>query len=331
MTNDDKTVGIVGGGQFGTALAQVIANAGRSVLLWTRSKEVCDQINQDHVNPRLPETVLSPRLHATTDPGELAHATRFLVLAVAPANLRTRASVLGDAINGSHMLLHTAATLISPHDRPVSELLLEETPALQVGTLAGPALWNDLLNNQFTSLVAASRFDAVTADARRLLSAPPVLRVYRGSDMVGVELAAALAGAYTIAVAMSDELGVGPVPRAVLITRALAEASRLGQAMGAETRTFTGLAGLGTLLVRTSSELSANSDDYRLGRRLGTGHTIEEHEYSEGAQSVLAGARLATRLGVRMPVLRTMAAVITGQMTAAQAANAVAETVALAE
>src|SRR5207237_2109848 len=121
------------------------------------------------------------------------------------------------------------------------------------------------------------------------LNAPPALRVYGSKDLAGVELASALAGAYTVALGNSDGLGMGPGPRAVLITRAVAEASRLGLAAGAEARTFAGLAGLGNLLVRASDR----SADYVFGRRLASGNVTAASTPTEGVRAALAGIDLA--------------------------------------
>lgn len=323
-----ETVGIVGAGRFGTALAQVVASAGRPVLLWSRAEEVVAGINDSHENPRLAGVRLAPLVRATGSAEELARAARFLVVAVASTDVRARARALGDVIDGRHLVVHAIGALASPGDVRVSEVLLEETPAIRVGALAGPALWRDLAAGRFASMVIASRFDEVTAEARRLLGAPPLLRVYRGGDLIGVELASALSGAYTVAVGMSDALGVGPGPRAVLVTRALAEASRLGQAAGAEARTFTGLAGLGSLLVRSSAESGEHSRDYRLGGQLGRGEPVAEADYTEGVRAILTGVRLAERLGVRTPVLAGLAAVVRGRLSPREAAMAVADTVA---
>ena len=323
-----EIVGIVGAGRFGTALAQVVASAGRPVLLWSRAEEVVAGINEAHENPRLSGVPLAPEVRATGDVEELARAARFLVVAVASTEVRARARALGEVIDGRHLVVHAIGALASPGDVRVSEVLREETPAMRVGALAGPALWRDLAAGRFASMVVASRFDEVTAEARRLLGVPPVLRLYRGGDLIGVELASALSGAYTVAMGMSDALGVGPGPRAVLVTRALAEASRLGQAAGAEPRTFTGLAGLGSLLVRSSVESGEHSRDYRLGRQLGRGEAVTEAGYTEGVRAILTGMRLAERLGVRTPLLAGLAAVVRGRLSPREAAMAMADTVA---
>jgi glycerol-3-phosphate dehydrogenase (NAD(P)+) len=174
-------------------------------------------------------------------------------------------------------------------------------------------------------MVVASAFDEVLREGRRLLNAPPGLRVYANLDLAGVELASALAGAYTLALGLADGLGIAPGPRAVLITRAVAESARLGAAAGAEARTFAGLAGLGNLLVRATGD---RSTDYVTGRRLAEGVVTSDAARAEGARAALAGAELARKLKVRMPVLQGVAAVLAGKAEPREAAQMIGDTVA---
>jgi glycerol-3-phosphate dehydrogenase (NAD(P)+) len=325
----DDTVGIVGAGRFGTALASVLARAGRRVVLWSRDAEVVRAIQEERRCPRLPEAPLPPPLEATTDPRRLAADARFIVLAVASTDIHDRAREVGEVVDGSHLLVHAIGTLAAPDDVRCSEVVAEATPALRIGALAGPALPADLVGGQFASMVVASRFDEVLAEGRRLLNTPPALRVYGSHDVIGVELASALSGAYVIALGLADALGVGPGPRAVLVTRALAEASRLGAAAGAEPRTFSGLAGLGNVLVRAPAAGAPPSPEYALGRALLDG--VPRGDPSEGARAAVAGVRLASRLGVRMPLLEGLAAVLTGAASPRDAARLAADTVAAEE
>lgn len=320
------TVGIVGAGSFGTALASVVARAGRRVVLWSRDNDVVRGINIQRKCARLPDAALPEPLEATNDPRYLAAQARFIVLAVASTDVRVRAKELGDVLDGSHLVVHAVGALASPGDDRVTEVVAAGTPTLRIGVLAGPALPIDLATGQWASMVVASTFDEVIAESRRLLNAPPMLRLYGSHDVIGVELASALAGAYTIAIGLADGLDVGAGPRSVLITRAVAEASRLGQAVGAQPRTFAGLAGLGNLLVRTSQ--GDKSSDYQLGRRLAEGVFSADAHRTEGARAALAGHRLAAKHGVRMPVLSGVAAVLGGKFDPRDAAKLVADTVA---
>lgn len=339
-------VGIVGAGTFGTALGSVLARAGRRVILWSRDVAIVDAIQKTRRCPRLPAAVLPEPLEATADPRRLASEARFIVFAVSSKDVRDRSRELGDVIDGSHIVVHAIGALATPLPsragvaRPVdrqsrsdltnervSEVMLQGMPTQKIGVLAGPALPADLIEGNYSSMVIASRFDEVVAEGRRLINAPPALRVYSSKDLVGVELASALSGAYTVALGMTDGLGIGPGPRAVLVTRAVAEASRLGAAAGAEPRTFAGLAGLGNLLVRASDR----SPDYMLGRRLADGIVTADASRTEGARAALAGVELAKSLRIRMPVLQGLAAVLLGKLEPREAAQMVGDTVAVEE
>lgn len=327
MTRAD-TVGIVGAGQFGSALASVIGRAGRRVVLWSRDHAVVDAITTQRRSPRMPSAALPEAVTATADPRQLASEARFIVLATTSSIVRERARELGDVLDGSHIVVHAIGALAQPTNERVSEVMVQGLPTLKVGVLAGPALPADLAEGEFSSMVIASAFDEVVSEGRRLLNAPPHLRVYGSKDLAGVELASALSGAYTIALGLADGLGMGPGPRAVLITRAVAESSRLGIAAGAEARTFAGLAGLGNMLVRASGERSA---DYVLGRRIADGIVTGDNARTEGARATLAGVALAKSLRVRMPVLQGLAAVLTGKLEPRDAAQLVGEEVAALE
>ena len=327
MSERRDTVGIVGAGAFGTALGSVLARAGRRVVLWSHDAAVVEAIRTTRRSPRLPAAPLPAPLEATADPRRLAGAARFIVLAVTSTTVRDRARELGDVLDGSHIVVHAIGALAAPSNERVSQVMEQGLPTLKLGAIAGPALPDDLAEHQYSSIVVASMFDEVVAEGRRLLNAPPVLRVYGSKDLVGVELASALSGTYTVALGLGDGLGVGPGPRAVLITRALAEVSRLGVAAGAEARTFMGLAGLGNLLVRASDR----SADYLLGRRLADGSVTPGSARTEGARAALAGIELAGKLGVRMPVLQGIAAVLAGRIAPQEVANLIGDTVAEAE
>ncbi len=327
-------LGVVGAGGFGTALASVVARAGHRVVLWSTSPGVVDEINRERTNrDRLPGVELAPALRATTDAAELAAEARLVVVAVSSADVRDRAERLGEVLDGRHMLVHAIGATAGPDDARVSELLAAETAVRRLGTLAGPALPADLVAGRFAAMVCASPFDEVTAEARRLLNLPPALRLYTSRDLLGVESAASLSGAYGVAIGMADSLDMGPGPRAVLITRVVAEGQRLVVAMGGEPRTFAGLAGLGNLLVRTSAQSGEYAPGYQFGRALGRGERREggAARIPDAVRAVGAGARVARRLRLRAPILEAVARVVDGELDARGAAVALSDTVALEE
>jgi glycerol-3-phosphate dehydrogenase (NAD(P)+) len=315
----------------------VLARAGRRVLVWSRDADVVRAIQTTRSCPRLPEAALPEPLEATIDPRQLASEARLLVMAVSSTTVRDRARELGEYLDGSHIVVHAVGALAPPSNEPrasepqrfwrVSEVMQQGLPTLKIGAIAGPALPADLALGEFSSMVVASAFDEVVAESRRLLNAPPTLRVYGSKDLAGVELASALAGAYTVALGLCDGLGMGAGPRAVLITRIVAEASRLGAAAGAQARTFAGLAGLGNLLVRATER----SVDYQLGRRLADGVVTADNQRTEGARAAIAGAELAKHLRVRTPVLTGVAAVLAGKAEPRDTASLLGDSVATEE
>jgi len=321
-------VGIVGAGPFGTGLASVLGRAGRRVVLYTRTASVAEAIATSRCCPRLPEAPLPDTVEVVGEPAAVAAAARYLVLAVSSTDAPRRLAELGPVLDGRHLMVHAIGALAGGDDERVSALIERATPVLRVGVVAGPALPADLAAGQFASMVVASAFDEVVTETRRLLNAPPVLRVYGSRDLIGVELASALAGAYTVALGLADGVAVGVGPRAVLVTRAVAEASRLVECAGGAARSFAGLAGLGNLLVRTGD---GGDPDYQLGQALARGETVGPARFTEGARAAVAGTRLAERRKVHAPVLQGVAAVLAGKVSAEAAARLVAATVAAVE
>ncbi len=321
------TVGIVGAGGFGTGLAIALARAGRPVVLYTRTPAVAEAIRSTRRCPRLSEVQIPASVQIVTDVGELAAAARFLVIAVTSTDVGARLGELGAALDGNHLVVHAIGGLAAPEDARVSELIERLTPALRVGVLAGPALPLDLAHGQFASMVLGSAFAEVASEGRRLFNLPPGLRVYTSTDVIGVELASALAGAYTVALGLADGLAIGPGPRAVLVTRAVAEASRLVAAQGGQARTVAGLAGLGNLLVRAGTQ----DPDHQLGLALARGLVMAPERMTEGARAALSAIRVAARRKVHTPVLAGVAGVLAGTASVADAIRMTADSVAAEE
>ncbi len=310
------TLGIIGAGAFGTALADLVAQHGTTVWLDTEHEDDARAINETHRHERrLPGVTLSARVRATADVSEVAANARLLILAVSSRRAREVVPELGRSVDGRHAILHAIGALVARDDTDtplvrVSELIRAETSVRRIGVLAGPALARDLASRSPCALVVASPFDEVLAAAQRVLSAPPTLRIYGTHDLAGAEIAAALAGAFTLGLGLADGLGVGPGPRALLITRGMAEASRLTTLAGGEARTMTGLAGLGNVLARSSPGTSDRSDDYQLGLAIGRGEPPAATKPSEGSRTLPSLLRLARRVGARMPILAALHAAV---------------------
>ena len=295
-------VGIIGAGPFGTALADVIATRGGRVVLHSEDPEIVRDVTERQKNERrLPGVKLPTDVKATGDYGTLFKETRFVVIAISSARIARTVRDIGPHVTENHILVHALGALAADEER-VSQLLLRETRCKRVGALAGPALARDLVERRPCAVVVASGFDEVLTLARSALGAPPVLRVYGSTDLLGVELAAAVSGAMTIAVGVSDGLGLGVGPRAVLVTRAVAEAARIGVAAGARDMTFGGLAGLGNLLSRSSSASSERSDDYLYGVSLAR-PAGSPRPPTEGSRTIATAVKIARAHGVKTPIL----------------------------
>lgn len=321
------TVGIVGAGGFGTGLAIALARAGRPVVLYTKTAAVAEAIRSTRRCPRLSEVQVPPTVQIVTDVDALARAARFLVVAVTSTDVGHRLAELGAALDGNHVVVHAIGGLAAPEDTRVTELIEKLTPALRVGVLAGPALPLDLAHGQFASMVLGSTFAEVANEGRRLFNLPPGLRLYTTTDVVGVELASALAGAYTVALGVVDGMAIGPGPRAVLVTRAVAEASRIVAAQGGQAKTVAGLAGLGNLLVRAGTQ----DPDHQLGLALARGPVGAPDKQSEGARAARSMVRMAARRGVHTPVLAGIAALLEGKASVQDAVKLAADSVAAEE
>lgn len=320
-------VGIIGAGAFGTALASLVAGKGTEVHLFAEDPATAEEIAAQRTNERrLPGFRIDPGVRVSADLGVVTGASRLLILAVASPRVAEVVRALGDVTTGRHLLVHAIGAPIDV-GKTVSDLVRAETSIKRVGVLAGPALARDLAERQPCAVVVASPFDEVIAQARAALDVPARLRVYGSHDLVGVETASALSGALTIAVGLADGLGVGSGPRAVLMCRGVAEATRVAVASGAKERTFGGLAGLGNLLVRTAVTSGDRSDDYRLGVEIARGEPLSRKE-TEGSRAAVQGVKLAEKLGVRARILGAVAAVVHGGVPISEAAGRLADGVA---
>jgi glycerol-3-phosphate dehydrogenase (NAD(P)+) len=317
------SLAVLGAGAFGTALADVVATRGEAVHLWCETQEQVDEILATRTNERrLPGVKLHAKIVPTTSLADIARAARLLLLAVPSTRLPDALRPLGDVVDGSHMIVHASGALTADEGKRVSELVRLETPVRRVGVLAGPALARDLAERRPCAVVIASPFDDVVATTRSALLTEGTLRVYGSHDLVGTELSAVLCGSFTVALGLADALGVGTGPRAVLVCRAIAEGTRLCVAAGGNERTFSGLAGLGNLLVRAASASAERSDDYRLGSELAKGPAPR---HTEGARAAAVAVKLARRLGVRTPILDAIAGVVFQNVPVKQAAKRLAE------
>jgi glycerol-3-phosphate dehydrogenase (NAD(P)+) len=305
-------IGVLGGGSWGTALAAHVRRCGHEVWLWVREPEVAAGILRDRRNEAyLPGADLPPGLMATTDLAEAATGSEALVIAVPSAFCREVYRALQPLASPDAMIVSATKGLELDTLLRMSEVAGAELPGRPLLALSGPSFALEVACGQPTAVVVASKDLAAAERVQRAVSSP-AFRAYRSDDVVGVELAGALKNVIAIAAGILDGLGYGHNTVAALITRGLAEMSRLSLALGGRAETLAGLAGLGDLVLTCTGALSRNRS---LGQALGRGRTLGEVQAStrsvaEGVRTTLAACTMAERAGAEMPIALQMRAVL---------------------
>jgi glycerol-3-phosphate dehydrogenase (NAD(P)+) len=304
-------VTVLGGGSWGTTVGALAAR-NTPTLVWARDGEVAAEISAQHTNERyLEDRRLPATLEATCDLGEAAAHADVLVVGVPSHAIRETLAEAAPYVRPWIPVLSLAKGLEPITRLRPSEVIAEVLPGHPVGVLAGPNLAREVLDGFAAAAVVATADDAV-ARALQPLFATPRFRVYRNGDVLGSELGGVLKNVIAIASGMADGLGVGDNTRAMVITRGLAEMTRLGEALGAEARTFAGLTGMGDLMATCMSPLSRNR---RVGEELARGRSIDEivadmRQVAEGVRTVGPVADIAADAGVEMPITAEVRAVV---------------------
>ena len=310
---------VLGAGSWGTAFAQVLVDAGTETVLWSRRPEIASAINAAHRNPDyLPDIDLPPSLRATADPEEAFDDADVIVLAIPSATLRDNLKSWVDLVGDRAVLVSLMKGIEVGTSKRMSEVIIEVTdvPAERVAVISGPNLAREIAARQpAASVVACTDLD-VAARLQRTCNSG-YFRPYTNHDVLGCELGGAVKNVIALAVGMSVGLGFGDNARASLITRGLAETSRLGEALGADPLTFAGLAGLGDLVATCMSPLSRNRT---FGENLGRGMTMDEvlaitRQTAEGVKSCESILDLARMNGVEVPITEHVALVVHEGMT----------------
>ena len=305
-------VAVLGGGAWGTALADHLARNGTEVVLWARDPAVVAEINESHRNEGfLPGHGLTPSLRATTD---LAAATRNVEVVLNSVPSHATRAVLDAAsstISRSAILVNSSKGIELGTLTFLSGVVKAALPGRPYVMLSGPSFAEEVASRQPTAVVAAS-LDPAAAELAQTLFSSPFFRVYTSDDVIGVEVGGALKNVIAIASGVLDGLGLGHNPRAALVTRGLAEMTRLGVALGADERTFAGLAGLGDLILTCTGGLSRNRS---LGVALGQGQSLADwttvHRSAvEGVNAARAALALARKAGVELPITAQVASVL---------------------
>ncbi|WP_425623251.1 NAD(P)H-dependent glycerol-3-phosphate dehydrogenase [Brevibacillus borstelensis] len=300
-------VAVIGAGSWGTALASVFAYNGHQVTLWMRDAKLAEKVNTLHVNEKyLPEARLSPQIVATTDMKEAVQGKPVVLLAVPSHAMRQVTRELVPYLEPDVLLIHATKGFEMETLKRMSEVIGEEVPASIASglvVLSGPSHAEEVILRSPTTVVVASASDEKVLRAQDLLM-NNYFRVYTNPDMVGAEIAGALKNIIALGAGMSDGLGFGDNAKAALLTRGLAEITRLGIQLGAMPLTFAGLAGIGDLVVTCTSKHSRN---WRAGYLLGQGKPLDQvleqmGMVVEGVRTTNAAYALAGRENVSMPI-----------------------------
>ncbi|MQS14151.1 NAD(P)-dependent glycerol-3-phosphate dehydrogenase [Streptomyces kaniharaensis] len=305
---------VMGAGSWGTAFAMVLADAGSQVTLWARRQELVDAVNTTHENPDyLPGVRLPESVRATTDPAEALAGADFAVLVVPSQTLRDNLAAWAPLIEPQTVLVSLMKGIELGTAKRMSEVIDEVTKVgpERVAVVSGPNLAREIANRQPAASVVACVDEAV---AKRLQAAchTPYFRPYTNTDVVGCELGGAVKNVIGLAVGMAAGMGLGDNTKATLITRGLAETTRLGEVLGADPHTFAGLAGMGDLVATCSSPLSRNNTfGMNLGRGMSLAETIAAtRQTAEGVKSCESVLDLARRNGVDMPIVEAVVDVV---------------------
>jgi glycerol-3-phosphate dehydrogenase (NAD(P)+) len=312
-------IGVIGGGAWGTALAQVAA-AGGDVLLWAHERDVVDAINRDHLNPIfLPDIALSPMIRATDDLADLAQCDALLV--VTPAQHMRR--ILAAAPIGQRPLMLCSKGIEADTMALMSEAAAQTCAEAPIAVLSGPTFAAEVARGLPTAVtLACAEEDVAVRLSERI--ARPGFRPYRSTDVVGAEIGGAVKNVLAIACGVVEGAGLGKNARAALIARGFAEMTRFGLARGARPETLAGMSGLGDLVLTCSSEQSRN---FSLGLGLGGGGDVsslmsDRRTIAEGAFTAPVLVEAATAVGVEMPICEAVAGLLAGRVDVRTAVEA---------
>src|SRR5512132_1444970 len=299
---------VVGAGAWGTALADLLARNNHDVRIWAYEPDVVESINEKHENVRfLRGHALAPSVEGVSDIRRAVEGAELVTLATPSHVLRAIVRSAAVALPRSASLVVATKGIEKGTLCRMTEIAEQEVGGAPVVALSGPSFAAEVVSRQPTAVVVASKEDGAAGTAQRAFSSPS-FRTYTHTDVIGVELGGALKNVMAVATGIAEGLGLGFNARAALITRGLAEMTRLGSALGAEQSTFAGLAGLGDLVLTCTGSLSRNR---AVGVEIGKGKTLEEvlkdrETVAEGVVTAQSARELAAREGAEMPIVDTV-------------------------
>lgn len=297
-------VTVLGGGSFGTALANIVASNGHHACLWFRDEKRAEECQRTRENSHyLPGYRLHDNLSVTSALEKSVANAEVIVIAIPSHSYRQVVRAAAPFVRPGTVLVSATKGIESPDFTLMSDILAQELSDVRIGVLSGPNFAKEIVQNQQTGSVLASNDEQVLELIPRVFSSS-TFRVYSSRDKFGVELAGALKNIYAIITGMASALGCGCNTHAMILTRALAEMGRFADQLGANAITFLGLAGVGDLILTCSSDLSRN---YRVGYAIGSGKTLETilsemGQVAEGVNTLKVVKQKAGELGVYMPL-----------------------------
>jgi glycerol-3-phosphate dehydrogenase (NAD(P)+) len=303
---------VLGGGSWGTALSAHLARSGHGVGLWLRTEDVARSINEKRENPiYLPGVTLPAGMEATTDLAAAVSGAETVFVVIPSEYCRAIYRQLRAVAPPAAVLVSATKGIETETLSRMTEVAARETPGHPLAVVSGPSFALEVAQGQPTTVVVAASDLAVAEAVQRVVSSR-TFRAYSSDDVVGVEVAGALKNVIAIAAGIIDGLGYGHNTVAALITRGLAEMTRLAVALGGRADTLSGLAGLGDLVLTCTGALSRNR---RVGQALGSGRTLADaisgtNMVAEGVRTTLAACALSDRAGIEMPIARQMEAVL---------------------
>lgn len=316
-----KRAAVLGTGAWGTTFAQILADAGLKVTMWGRKDTTVDFINSGENATYLPGIELSDQISASTLIEDVVTGAQLIVVAVPVAGVRSTLEVARPCLSDDVAIVSLAKGLELVSHLRVDQII-EQASGLgqdRIAVISGPNLSREIAEHQPTATVVASTNQQLAIDIAKACHTS-YFRPYVSTDVIGCEIAGATKNVIAVAIGAAEGMGLGLNTRATLITRGLAEMTRLGQALGGNPATFAGLAGIGDLMATCSSRLSRN---FSLGHRMGTGLSLDEAltlspGVVEGVRSAEPILAVADSLGIDMPISAAVWAVVSGDATIEQ-------------
>ncbi len=315
------SIGIIGAGSWGIALSVLLHNNGHTLTVWSAIESEIEMLKREHEHKdKLPNVKLADDIVFTTDINEAVAGMDLLVLAVPSPFTRSTAHSMAQYVADGQIIVNVAKGIEESTLMTLSQVIEEEIPQADVAVLSGPSHAEEVGRGIPTTIVVGAR-SKETAEHIQNIFMSDVFRVYTSPDVLGIELGAALKNVVALAAGIADGLGYGDNTKAALITRGIAEISRLGTAMGGKSETFFGLSGIGDLIVTCASMHSRNR---RAGILIGQGKTMDEAMAEvkmvvEGVYSAKAALRLAQKYNVELPIIEQVNEILFNKKSAAAA------------